>query len=98
MSITIKNTEDITKMRIAGKLASEVLDYITEFVKPGISTDEIDKLCHEFMVKEQWNLRETLLEKYPALDDHTKHYSMRCVSEEGAIEIYKNLKNKGQNI
>ena len=53
MSITIKNTEDITKMRIAGKLASEVLDYITEFVKPGISTDEIDKLCHEFMVKEQ---------------------------------------------
>ena len=53
MSITIKNTEDIAKMRIAGKLASEVLDYITEFVKPGISTDEIDKLCHEFMVKEQ---------------------------------------------
>jgi len=53
MSITIKNTEDITKMRIAGKLASEVLDYITEFVKPGISTNEIDKLCHEFMVKEQ---------------------------------------------
>ena len=53
MSITIKNTEDITKMRIAGKLASEVLDYTTEFVKPGISTDEIDKLCHEFMVKEQ---------------------------------------------
>jgi methionyl aminopeptidase len=53
MSITIKNDTDIEKMRIAGKLASEVLDYITPFVKPGVTTDELDKLCHDYMVNVQ---------------------------------------------
>ena len=40
-------------MRIAGRLASEVLDYITPFVKPGITTGELDKLCHDYMVDVQ---------------------------------------------
>lgn len=40
-------------MRVAGKLASEVLDYISPFVKPGITTAEIDKLCHDYMVDVQ---------------------------------------------
>ena len=40
-------------MRVAGKLASEVLDYITPFVKPGVTTDEIDTLCHNYMVDVQ---------------------------------------------
>ncbi len=40
-------------MRIAGRLASEVLDYITPFVKPGITTGRIDELCHAFMIGEQ---------------------------------------------
>ena len=40
-------------MRVAGKLASEVLDYITPFVKPGVTTDELDKLCHDYMVEVQ---------------------------------------------
>ena len=40
-------------MRVAGKLASEVLDYITPFVKPGITTEELDKLCHDYMVDVQ---------------------------------------------
>ncbi|OAJ71632.1 type I methionyl aminopeptidase [Methylobacillus sp. MM3] len=53
MSITIKNDTDIEKMRIAGKLASEVLDYITPFVKPGVTTGELDKLCHDYMVSVQ---------------------------------------------
>ena len=53
MSITIKNDTDIEKMRIAGKLASEVLDYITPFVKPGVTTGELDKLCHDYMVDVQ---------------------------------------------
>jgi methionyl aminopeptidase len=48
-----KPAEDIAKMRIAGRLASEVLDYIGQFVKPGISTDEIDRLCHNYMVDVQ---------------------------------------------
>lgn len=53
MSINIKNEQDIEKMRIACRLAAEVLDYITPFVKVGITTKELDRLCHEYMVKEQ---------------------------------------------
>lgn len=53
MAIPIKTQQEIEKMRIAGRLAGEVLDYIAPFVKPGITTDELDKLCHEFMVKVQ---------------------------------------------
>ncbi len=40
-------------MRVAGRLASEVLDYITPFVQPGITTAEIDQLCHNYMVDTQ---------------------------------------------
>ena len=53
MSVSIKNLEDIKKMRVAGKLASEVLDYITPFINPNITTDEIDKICHDYMVHKQ---------------------------------------------
>jgi methionyl aminopeptidase len=53
MAITIKNEQDIEKMRIAGKLASEVLDFITPYVKPGVTTGELDKLCHDYMVNVQ---------------------------------------------
>ena len=45
--------EEIEKMRIAGKLASEVLDYITPYVKEGISTFELDRLCHDYIVNVQ---------------------------------------------
>ncbi len=50
MSITIKTPEEIAAMRVAGRLASEVLDYITPFVQPGVTTGELDRLCHEYMV------------------------------------------------
>ncbi|MCB1937531.1 MAG: type I methionyl aminopeptidase [Nitrosomonas sp.] len=53
MKITIKSAEEIEKMRVAGRLASEVLDYITPFVKVGITTGELDTLCHDYMVNEQ---------------------------------------------
>lgn len=53
MAITIKNSQDIEKMRIAGRLAGEVLDYITPFVKPGVTTEELDKHCHDYMVNVQ---------------------------------------------
>ena len=49
----IKTPEQIEKMRFAGKLASEVLEMITPLVKPGISTGELDKICHDFIVNEQ---------------------------------------------
>lgn len=53
MSISIKSPEEIEKMRIAGRLASEVLDYIQPFVTPGITTGELDRLCHDYMVNVQ---------------------------------------------
>ena len=49
----IKTPEQIKKMRLAGKLASEVLEMVTPLVKPGISTGELDKICHDFVVNEQ---------------------------------------------
>lgn len=53
MSIVIKTPEDIEKMRVAGRLASEVLDFIEPHVKPGITTAELDRLCHDYMVNVQ---------------------------------------------
>lgn len=53
MSIVIKQPEEIEKMRVAGRLASEVLDYITPFVQPGVTTGELDRLCHDYMVDVQ---------------------------------------------
>ncbi len=49
--ITIHKPEDFAGMRRAGKLAAETLDMITPHVRPGISTGEIDKLCHDYMVE-----------------------------------------------
>jgi methionyl aminopeptidase len=53
MAITINDINDIEKMRVAGRLGAEVLDYITPFVVPGVTTDELDKLCHDYMVNVQ---------------------------------------------
>ena len=53
MLVTIKNEDDIRKMRVAGKLAAEVLDFITPRVQPGVTTEEIDRLCHDYMVNVQ---------------------------------------------
>ena len=53
MNVTIKTPEEIDKMRVAGKLASEVLEMIEPHVKPGVSTQELDQICHEFIVNEQ---------------------------------------------
>jgi methionyl aminopeptidase len=53
MKISIKSSENINKMRVAGKLAAEVLEMITPHVKPGISSGELDKLCYEYIVNVQ---------------------------------------------
>ena len=53
MTIIINSKTDIEKMRIAGKLGAEVLDYITPFVRPGITTDEVNNLCHKYMLEQQ---------------------------------------------
>jgi len=49
-SVKIHGAEDFEAMRRAGKLAAETLDFITPHVEPGISTDGLDKLCHDFIV------------------------------------------------
>ncbi|MEI7447274.1 MAG: type I methionyl aminopeptidase, partial [Burkholderiales bacterium] len=53
MSIVIKTEAEIAAMRLAGRLASEVLDFIAPYVKPGVTTGQLDKLCHDYMVNEQ---------------------------------------------
>ncbi|AQW28707.1 type I methionyl aminopeptidase [Ralstonia syzygii subsp. celebesensis] len=49
MAVTLKTAEDVAHMRVACRLASEVLDYITPFVKAGVSTGELNRLCHAYM-------------------------------------------------
>src|ERR1035438_5575824 len=53
MPITIKTPEEIEKMRVAGRLASEVLDFIAPRVKAGVSTCELDRWCHDYMIDVQ---------------------------------------------
>jgi len=49
MAIVIKTAEEIAGMRVAGRLASEVLDFVAPHVKPGVTTGELDRLCHDYM-------------------------------------------------
>ncbi|MTD33850.1 type I methionyl aminopeptidase [Paludibacterium denitrificans] len=56
MSVTIKTPEDIEKMRVACRLAAELLDYLTPFVKPGVTTEQLDKLAHDYMVNVQGSI------------------------------------------
>ena len=53
MAVHIKSPGEIEKMRVAGRLAAEVLDFIAPHVRPGVTTGELDRLCHEYMVDEQ---------------------------------------------
>ncbi|MCU7958679.1 MAG: type I methionyl aminopeptidase [gamma proteobacterium symbiont of Bathyaustriella thionipta] len=52
-NVSIKTADEIEKMRIAGRLAADVLDMIEPYVKPGISTNELDRICHDYIVEEQ---------------------------------------------
>ena len=53
MAINIKTPEEIAKMRIAGRLAAEVLEMIGPYVKAGVSTGELDRICHDYIVNVQ---------------------------------------------
>ncbi|MFI3137773.1 MAG: type I methionyl aminopeptidase [Methylococcaceae bacterium] len=53
MSIIIKTASEIEKMRIAGRLTADVLDMIAEHIVPGITTDELDQICHDYIVNVQ---------------------------------------------
>ncbi len=53
MTIKIKTPEEIEKMRVAGRLAAEVLEMIEPYVKPGVTTNELNQICHDYIVNEQ---------------------------------------------
>lgn len=53
MSIIIKTAEEIEKMRVAGRLAADVLDMIEPHVRPGVTTDELNTICHKYITQEQ---------------------------------------------
>jgi len=53
MAVTIKTPDEIDKMRVAGRLAAEVLEMVGEHVRPGVSTDELDRICHDYIVDVQ---------------------------------------------
>ena len=53
MAVSIKTPDEIKKMRVAGRLAADVLVMIGPFVKAGVTTDELDKICHAYIVNEQ---------------------------------------------
>src|SRR5689334_18501038 len=53
MSVAVKTSEEIERMRVAGRLASEVLDFIAPHVKAGVTTGKLNDLCHEYMVNVQ---------------------------------------------
>ena len=53
MPVSLKTAEEIDHMRTAGRLASEVLDFITPHVRPGVTTQQLNDLCHDFMVQVQ---------------------------------------------
>ena len=49
MHVSIKTSEEQDKMRLAGRLTADVLDMIGEHVRPGVTTDELDRICHEYI-------------------------------------------------
>lgn len=53
MPVTVKTPTEIEKMRVAGRLAAEVLRMVRPHVKPGVTTGELDKICHDYIVNVQ---------------------------------------------
>ena len=76
-SITLKTPQDIQAMRVAGRLASEVLDFITPHVRAGVTTGELDKLCHDYMVDVQGSIPAPLNYAPPG---HTPYPKSICAS------------------
>ncbi len=77
MPVQIKSSQDIEHLRVAGRLAGELLDYITPFVQPGITTNELDRLCHDYMVNVQHTIPAPL--NY-APGGHTPYPKSICTS------------------
>lgn len=52
MPVSIKTPEQLEKMRVAGRIAAKTLKMIGEYVKPGVSTEELNQICHDYIVNE----------------------------------------------
>ncbi|HEY7905126.1 MAG TPA: type I methionyl aminopeptidase [Casimicrobiaceae bacterium] len=77
MSVSLKSPDEIHRMREAGRLASELLDYLTPHVTAGITTGEIDRLAHHYMVDVQRTIPATLNYAPPG---HTPYPASLCTS------------------
>jgi len=77
VSVNLKSPEDIEGMRVAGRLASELLDYLTPFVKPGVTTGEINDLAHAYMLDVQRTVPATL---HYAPPGHSPYPASLCTS------------------
>ena len=53
MSVQIKSADAVERMRVAGRLAADVLDMIGDHVQPGMTTDELDRICHDYITRVQ---------------------------------------------
>jgi len=51
MNVTVKSPQEQEQMRVAGRLAAQVLDMVGDFVTPGITTGELDRICHDYIVE-----------------------------------------------
>ena len=72
MTVAVKTPDEIERMRIAGRLASEVLDFISPHVKPGITTGKLNDLCHDYMVRVQGTVPAPLNYAPPGYKPFTK--------------------------
>jgi len=77
MAVPLKTHDDIARMREAGRLASELLDYLGPQVKAGVTTGEIDRLAHDYMVNVQHTIPATLNYAPPG---HTPYPASLCTS------------------
>jgi methionyl aminopeptidase len=82
MAVSLKTPNDIANMRVACRLASELLDYITPFVKPGVTTGELDRLCHEYIVNVQQTVPAPLNYQPPGYPPYPK---ATCISVNDVI-------------
>ena len=82
MAPLIKNEHDIAQMRIACRLASEVLDYITPLIKAGMTTAELDELCHRYMLDVQHTIPAPLNYQPPGMPPYPK---ATCISVNDVI-------------
>jgi methionyl aminopeptidase len=77
MSVQLKSEADIAGMRVAGRLASELLDHLTPMVKAGVATKEIDRAAHDYMVNVQRTIPATLNYAPPG---HSPYPASLCTS------------------